>query len=146
VSEEAAGLQWPSAAPPHADEAWRWDLSHVSELPAVRAQLRRGLAAASSADPQAAELDEAVVLAFDEMASNALRHGGGGVTAQVRRTARAWLVEVCDQAAGRPPEPAVGRDPSQGGLGLYLIAEMADAHGWHSAEGTKSVWALLPRR
>jgi anti-sigma regulatory factor (Ser/Thr protein kinase) len=127
-------------------DGWQWDLSHVSELPGVRAQLRRGLSAASSADPQAAELDQAVVLAFDEMASNALRHGGGGVTARVKRTAEAWLIEVCDQASAQPPQPAVGRDPSLGGLGLYLIAEMADAHGWHSDNGTKSVWALLPRR
>ncbi|SDY18760.1 Histidine kinase-like ATPase domain-containing protein [Modestobacter sp. DSM 44400] len=146
MTEERAPLQWPSAAPPEAEEAWRWDLSHVSQLPAVRAQLRRGLAAASSVDPKGAELDEAVVLAFDEMASNALRHGGGGVTAQVKRTDRAWLVEVCDQASAQPPQPAVGRDPSLGGLGLYLIAEMADAHGWHSDDAAKSVWALLPRR
>jgi anti-sigma regulatory factor (Ser/Thr protein kinase) len=109
--------------------------------------LRAGLAAeAVPDDPDAAERDEAVVLAFDEMASNALRHGGGGVTARVQRTARAWLVEVCDEAPSRPPEPAVDRDPSQGGLGLYLIAEMSDAHGWHLDETTKSVWALLPRR
>ena len=92
------------------------------------------------------DLDEAVVLAFDEMASNALRHGGGGVQARVRRTPGAWLVEVRDGNAQHPPQPAVGRVPSQGVLGLYLIAEMADAHGWHSADGHKSVWALLPRR
>lgn len=143
---ESSRLQWPSVAPPPAEDGWHWDLSHVSQLPAVRAQLRRGLAAASPADPQAAEFDEAVVLAFDEMASNALRHGGGGVTARVRPAAQAWLVEVCDQASARPPQPAVGRDPSQGGLGLYLIAEMAHAHGWHADNGTKTVWALLPRR
>jgi anti-sigma regulatory factor (Ser/Thr protein kinase) len=146
VTGDSARLLWPSATPPAAEDGWQWDLVHVSELPAVRAQLRQGLAAASTDDPKAAELDEAVVLAFDEMASNALRHGGGGVTARVRRTAEAWLVEVCDQAPAQPPQPAVGRDPSQGGLGLYLIAEMADAHGWHSDEGIKSVWALLPRR
>jgi anti-sigma regulatory factor (Ser/Thr protein kinase) len=146
VTDEPTRLQWPSAAPPSAEDGWHWDLSHVSELPAVRAHLRRGLAAASAGSPQAAELNEAVVLAFDEMASNALRHGGGRVTAQVRHTARSWLIEVCDQASSRPPQPAVDRDPSLGGLGLYLIAEMSDAHGWHQADGVKSVWALLPRR
>ena len=146
MTGESARLQWPSAAPPPAEDGWQWELSQISQLPKVRAELRRGLADASSDDPRAAELDEAVVLAFDEMASNALRHGGGGVQARVRRTAQAWLVEVRDEAAGQPPQPAVGRDPSQGGLGLYLIAEMADAHGWHQANGLKSVWALLPRR
>jgi anti-sigma regulatory factor (Ser/Thr protein kinase) len=146
VTGESAGLAWPSSPPPPAVDGWHWTLSQVSELPRVRAQLRRGLAAESNGDPAAEELDEAVVLAFDEMASNALRHGGGGVRARVQRTADAWLIEVRDSAAQSPPQPAVGRDPSQGGLGLYLIAEMADAHGWHLTEGQKSVWALLPRR
>ncbi|HEV7871770.1 MAG TPA: ATP-binding protein [Modestobacter sp.] len=112
----------------------------------MRAQLRRGLAEVSGTDPAARDLDEAVVLAFDEMASNALRHGGGGVRARVQQTADSWLIEVRDSAAQRPPQPAVGRDPSQGGLGLYLIAEMANDHGWHLTDGQKSVWALLPRR
>jgi anti-sigma regulatory factor (Ser/Thr protein kinase) len=125
---------------------WHWELDHVSELPRVRAQLRRGLAEQSSGDRAAEERDEAVVLAFDEMASNALRHGGGGVRARVQQTPDAWLIEVRDSAPHSPPQPAVGRDPSQGGLGLYLIAEMANDHGWHLADGQKSVWALLPRR
>jgi hypothetical protein len=64
----------------------------------------------------------------------------------VQQTPDGWLVEVRDSAAQSPPRPAVGRDPSQGGLGLYLIAEMADEHGWHLTDGQKSVWALLPRR
>ncbi|WP_222195638.1 ATP-binding protein [Modestobacter italicus] len=146
MTGESAGLAWPSSPPPPAEDGWHWDLSTVAELPRVRAQLRRGLAAESRGDQEAADLDEAVVLAFDEMASNALRHGGGGVRARVQRTPNAWLIEVRDSAATRPPAPAVGRDPSQGGLGLYLIAEMADAHGWHLTDGQKIVWALLPRR
>ncbi|MGY1855726.1 ATP-binding protein [Modestobacter sp. SYSU DS0290] len=145
MSGETARLAWPSSPPPPAGDGWSWDLSTVAELPRVRAELRRGLAARSGGDARAEELDEAVVLAFDEMASNALRHGGGGVRARVQQTPRAWLIEVRDSAATRPPQPAVGRDPSQGGLGLYLIAEMADDHGWHLADGQKSVWALLPR-
>jgi anti-sigma regulatory factor (Ser/Thr protein kinase) len=146
VTGEPAGLAWPSSEPPPAVDGWHWELGHVSELPRVRAELRRGLAEQSGGDDAAAELDEAVVLAFDEMASNALRHGGGGVRARVQRTPGAWLIEVRDSAADTPPQPAVGRDPSHGGLGLYLIAEMADDHGWHLADGQKSVWALLPRR
>ena len=146
MTGEPARLLWPSSAPPPAEDGWHWEFSHVSELPRARAELRAGLAAASPGTEEAVELDEAVVLAFDEMASNALRHGDGGVRARVQRTARAWLVEVCDNAPTRPPEPAVGRDPSLGGLGLYLIAEMSDAHGWFLEDTTKSVWALLPRR
>jgi anti-sigma regulatory factor (Ser/Thr protein kinase) len=145
VAGEPARSSWPSSPPPPAGDGWDWELTSVAELPRVRQDLRRGLAAASGGHHDTAEVDEAVVLAFDEMASNALRHGGGGVRARVRPTPDAWLIEVRDAAASRPPQPAVGRDPSQGGLGLYLIAEMARDHGWHVADGHKAVWALLPR-
>jgi hypothetical protein len=52
---------------------------------------------------------------------------------------------VSDAAASSPPTPAIGRDPSEGGLGLYLIAELASDHGWYVRGGAKHVWALLPR-
>jgi anti-sigma regulatory factor (Ser/Thr protein kinase) len=127
-----------------------WDLREVAELPAVRAELRRHALAHPVARPTvdldtAADLRDQLILALDEMASNALRHGGGQVRASVRLTTDAYLIEVSDQAAATPPTPAVGRDPSEGGLGLYLIAEMATAHGWYVSHAAKHVWALLPR-
>ena len=131
---------WPSASPPPATPALTWHLRDVAELPGVRAELRRNPDAGRSHP----DLLDQLVLALDEMASNALRHGGGEVTATVRLTHDAYLIEVSDQAAAAPPTPAVGRDPSEGGLGLYLIAEMATEHGWYVANGTKFVWALLP--
>ncbi|SDP22995.1 Histidine kinase-like ATPase domain-containing protein [Klenkia soli] len=147
MDRDTASPVWPSVAPPDAAPGRMWPLERVSELPRVRAQLRRHLAAelGDALSAEDAELVDRVVLAFDEMASNALRHGGGGVTARVAPHGRSWLVEVCDEAAVRPPTPAIGRDPSLGGLGLYLIAEMSTAHGWHTHGGSKSVWALLPR-
>jgi len=132
---------WPSAPPPPASQALAWSLRDVAELPAVRAQLRRH-ARAERPDP---DLLDQLVLALDEMASNALRHGGGEVRAALRLTEDAYLIEVSDQAAAAPPTPAVDRDPSEGGLGLYLIAEMSTAHGWYVSNGYKHVWALLPR-
>jgi anti-sigma regulatory factor (Ser/Thr protein kinase) len=132
---------WPSASPPPAAPALTWTLRDVAELPAVRAQLRRH----TVADASDADMLDQLVLALDEMASNALRHGGGEVRATVRLTDDAFLIEVSDQAATAPPTPAVGRDPSEGGLGLYLIAEMATEHGWYVESGHKFVWALLPR-
>mgnify|MGYP000571775355 CR=1 FL=1 len=147
MTGQSAGPVWPSASPPSAAPALHWHLEDIAQLPAVRAELRRHAAAQPGAEaPAVADLRDQVILALDEMASNALRHGGGGVRARVQRTEDAWLVEVRDSAPQTPPQPAVGRDPSQGGLGLYLIAEMADGHGWHLTEGQKSVWALLPRR
>jgi signal transduction histidine kinase len=149
VTGQAAGPVWPSASPPPADPALVWDLHEIAELPGVRAELRRHSLAhprARTSDPEvAADLRDQLILALDEMASNALRHGGGAVRAAVRLTADAYLIEVCDGAASAPPAPAVDRDPSEGGLGLYLIAEMATAHGWYVSAGAKYVWALLPR-
>jgi signal transduction histidine kinase len=128
-----------------------WELHDVAELPRVRADVRRLLAGAlppgTGADP--GEVRDRLVLALDEMASNALRHGGGRVTAAVRPVhshgTDAYLVEVSDNAPSVPPVPAVDRDPSLGGLGLYLIAELAIDHGWAAEDGVKTVWALLPR-
>src|SRR6476469_8253009 len=142
MTGHAAGAVWPSASPPPAAPALTWNLQDVAQLPAVRAELRRHAAAVA---PDADQVDQ-LVLALDEMASNALRHGGGEVRAAVRLTDEAYLIEVSDQAAAAPPTPAVGRDPSEGGLGLYLIAEMATEHGWYVEGSTKFVWALLPRR
>jgi anti-sigma regulatory factor (Ser/Thr protein kinase) len=145
VTGQADGPVWPSASPPPARPALTWGLNDVAELPLVRAELRRHATAqaAGAADP---DLLDQLILAMDEMASNALRHGGGAVRAAVAQTPNAFLIEVSDQAASAPPTPAVGRDPSEGGLGLYLIAEMATAHGWYVRNGAKHVWALLPRR
>jgi anti-sigma regulatory factor (Ser/Thr protein kinase) len=123
-----------------------WQLRDIAELPQLRNDLRRHTAGdARPDDPARADLRDQLVLAFDEMASNALRHGGGDVRAALRITEDSYLIEVSDQAAGAPPSPAVGRDPSEGGLGLYLIAELASMHGWYVRDGHKHVWALLPR-
>jgi anti-sigma regulatory factor (Ser/Thr protein kinase) len=131
---------WPSASPPPAAPVLTWSLEDVAELPGVRAQLRRHASGTTRPD-----LRDQLILALDEMASNALRHGHGGVQATVRETPDAYLIEVSDQATAHPPSPAVDRDPSEGGLGLYLIAEMATQHGWYVSHGHKYVWALLPR-
>ena len=146
VTREASGPVWPSASPPPATPLLAWSLENVAELPRVRADLRRHAAAATRSDsPANADLRDQLILALDEMASNALRHGGGRVRATVQLTPDAYLIVVSDQAAASPPAPAVGRDPSEGGLGLYLIAEMATAHGYYVDNGYKHVWALLPR-
>ncbi|WP_097197182.1 ATP-binding protein [Blastococcus aggregatus] len=140
MTGQAADHVWPSAAPPAADPLLSWELADVAELPRMRAQVRRAVAA--SIDPDV--LDQ-LILALDEMASNALRHGGGKVEAAVRLTDTGYLIVVSDAAAAQPPTPAVDRDPSEGGLGLYLIARMALRHGWYAGNAVKHVWALLPR-
>ena len=143
MTGQAAGRTWPSASPPQARPLLAWELEDVAELPAVRADVRRELTAGAQGSVTP-DLIDRLVLALDEMASNALRHGGGDVRAAIGSTGSAYLIQVADQAVHTPPSPAVGRDPSFGGLGLYLIAELADAHGWYVASGQKHVWALLP--
>jgi hypothetical protein len=76
--------------------------------------------------------------------SNGLRHGGGPVSVVVTAAGSAWLVEVSDAAGDAPPVPAVGRDAALGGLGLYLVAQLAGAHGWTPEDGgRKVVWARV---
>ena len=87
---------------------------------------------------------ERLVLAFDELASNALRHGESPVVATVVAGSGGWLLDVSDRAPETMPAPAVDRDPAQGGLGLHLVARLAVAHGWYVDGGAKHVWACLP--
>ena len=147
MTRQAARAAWPSAAPPAARDELFWDLSGLAELPRVRTDVRLfAMEQDRGSGPDPADLHDRLVLALDEMASNALRHGGGGVRATLGSTADAWLIDVSDRAPTRPPSPAIGRDPSEGGLGLYLIAELGTAHGWYAGDGCKHVWALIPRR
>ncbi len=131
--------RWPSASPPPAEDGLSWQLSDVAELPRMRDELRRSGQADGPPD-----FRDRLLLVLDEMASNALRHGGGHVEATVRHTRDAVLVAVSDDDPGTAPTPAVGRDPAHGGLGLYLIAELSTAHGWYVDGGAKTVWAVLP--
>lgn len=150
MKRETAEPVWPSATPPRAATApdgrvLRWELHDLNQLPALRADVR--VAGARNGEEPTAELRDQLILALDEMASNALRHAGGTpVVVALQPGEDAYLVQVSDGAPDAPPTPAVDRDPSEGGLGLYLVAELALAHGWYVGEGRKHVWALLPRR
>ena len=140
-----ARLTWPvRPLPAGRGEPWLCDLGDVSELPAARADLRAHLASlglpCDSADPVADRL----VLAFEELASNALRHGQRPVVATVVAGTGGWLLDVSDRDADTVPVPAVDRDPAQGGLGLYLVARLSVAHGWYVDDGCKHVWACMP--
>lgn len=107
------------------------------ELSRLRAGLREVL---QEADGDAVE---DLLLIFEELASNGLRHGGAPVRVTVHQRSDGWLLAVTDTAAGSPPAPAVGRDAALGGLGLHMVARMAPAHGWFADGRTKTVWALL---
>ena len=125
-------------------DIWRQDLNSIAELVHLRARLRAELTgSATVVHPEREHWSERLVLIADELASNALRHGDAPVRAALSRSGDDWMIAVADSAAGSPPQPAEGRDPSRGGFGLYLVADLAQAHGWHSQESEKVVWAVL---
>jgi anti-sigma regulatory factor (Ser/Thr protein kinase) len=138
-------LSWPvRPLPAGRGQPWRRDLEDVSELPAARAGLRDHLASLGLRRDGEDPVVDRLVLAFEELASNALRHGERPVVATVVAGTGGWLLDVSDRDADTSPTPAVDRDPSQGGLGLYLVARLSVAHGWYVMQGCKHVWACLP--
>src|SRR3954468_19877210 len=122
---------------------WRGEPTTLAELRAMRMQLRE--LSALHRPPCATGNDvDRLLLAFEELVSNGLRHGSGPVRAAVTPTASGWLLEVSDAAGESPPVPAVDRDAALGGLGLYLVAQLSGAHGWAvDDDGRKVVWARI---
>ena len=138
-------LAWPvRPLPDGRGDVWRWRLGSISELPAARAGLRDALGAGGFPRADEDTSAEQLVLAFDELASNALRHGERPVVATVVAGSGGWLLDVSDRAPDCMPQPAVDRDPAHGGMGLHLVARLSVAHGWYVDDGAKHVWAGLP--
>jgi hypothetical protein len=122
-----------------------WDAvpSSPAELTAHRAQLRTLLVDGLAAEGRCADDLDRLLLAFEELGSNGLRHGEPPVRVTVTATSTGWVLDVTDDAGDAPPLPAVGRDAADGGLGLYLIARLASDHGWEPVAGRKHVWACI---
>jgi anti-sigma regulatory factor (Ser/Thr protein kinase) len=136
---------WPlRPLPDGRGEVWRWNLTDLAELPAARAVLRTHLDGVGFPPDDENTAGERLVLAFDELASNALRHGAFPVVATVIAGSGGWLLDVSDRDPHSMPEPAVDRDPAKGGLGLHLVARLSVAHGWYVDGRSKHVWACLP--
>jgi len=87
---------------------------------------------------------EEAVLALDELMSNALRHGRSPVEVEVCTADGGVLLSVADRAAENPPRPTSTRDPSDGGMGMGMIANFALDCGWFAPDERKVVWALMP--
>jgi two-component sensor histidine kinase len=126
---------------PDASTVGRWEPASGAELTTHRRQLAAALREDTSPTSAYDSAVDELLLAFEELASNALRHGGGRVQATVTDADGFWLLDVSDAAVDRPPTPAINRDAAQGGLGLYLVAQMCCSHGWMVDEQRKHVWA-----
>jgi two-component sensor histidine kinase len=129
----------PDARAPH---LWSGQPATAAEITAGRAQLRATVS--RSVDLGDDDLYR-LLLVFEELASNGLRHGSPPVHVTVTGTAGGWLLQASDGAGDRPPTPPVGRDPASGGLGLHLVATLCSAHGWDVNDGRKVVWGCLER-
>jgi anti-sigma regulatory factor (Ser/Thr protein kinase) len=138
---------WGHRSPPETAVAeatvWREALRTSAQLSAFRQQLRAVVQSGlTPAGPSGEDLDR-LLLALEELGSNGLRHGDPPGQVTVAMTGTGWVLDVTDAAVERPPTPAVGRDAALGGLGMYLIARIAAAHGWAEVDGRKHVWASI---
>jgi two-component sensor histidine kinase len=122
-----------------------WQPASTAELTVAR----RVLAARLDSEAGPTGVDEGsiegLLLAFEELGSNALRHGRLPVRLRVTGSSDAWLLEVSDAAPDEPPVPAFDRDAALGGLGLHLVARLCGSHGWTTHDGRKTAWARIER-
>ena len=140
-------IRWSQRRPPahlpaqHSLGAWK--LTARADLTLSRLQLQRRVDEGEQ-PPGASEDDvDRLLLTYEELASNAVRHGRHPVQVTVSIGLAGWLVDVTDGAPEHPPAPAVNRDPAAGGMGLYLVARLAAAHGWFAEHDRKHVWAWI---
>jgi anti-sigma regulatory factor (Ser/Thr protein kinase) len=123
-----------------------WRLATAADVTAFRGRLRELVLRRRHGGRVDDDALERLLLAFEELTSNGLRHGRPPVHVSVTATETSWLIDVTDAAPDRPPTPAVGRDAAEGGLGLYLVARLCSAYGWTVQRGRKHVWACIERR
>ena len=141
----AAEPAWPCAPVPSVPgDVWHWQLEAMHVVSRVRSDLRARVAHPSVSSASSEDARDGLLLVFEELASNALRHGGGDVRALVVAGPGGWLLDLSDEAPDRPPVPAVDRDPALGGIGLHLVAQLSTDFGWEQRPGRKHVWARLP--
>ena len=95
----------------------------------------------SSEDEFAADVDPVrIESALTNLVDNSLRHGGGPITLEARRTAGVLRLKVSDRGPGFPADfvpvaferfsrAEAGRTSTGSGLGLAIVRAIAIAHG-----------------
>jgi anti-sigma regulatory factor (Ser/Thr protein kinase) len=132
------------ASPPDAHVLGRWSPTRPSHITAGRRQLSASLHDGSRPAGAAEGGVERLLLAFEELVSNAVRHGRPPIEVRVTAAGHFWLLEVTDAAGDAAPTPDPDRDAALGGLGLALVSRICGAHGWEPLDdGRKVVWARV---
>ena len=138
--------QWPKREPkPVTDLTVRWEGNPrvAADLTRLRRELRAEIRHLPGQGYDTDDLDRLLMI-FEELASNGLRHGRPPVRVLLAGVATGgWLLDVSDGAADRLPAPARGRDAAAGGMGLPMVARLATAHGWTVHGDRKHVWARI---
>jgi anti-sigma regulatory factor (Ser/Thr protein kinase) len=121
LDEVAAPFDWPLPEPSHV-------VAELDVQPANLALVRRAVITyATAAGMGRAKIDDLVV-AVNEVATNALVHGGGWGRLRLWSEAPVFVCEVRD--GGRIDNPLVGRIPppegEEGGRGLWLASQLCD--------------------
>jgi hypothetical protein len=125
-------------------DGWACSLPTAAAAADARRELRKRLERASAGGHCTTAAGEDLLLAFEELTSNAFRHGTGAVHVTIAGTGVGWLLVVDDEAPDRPPVPPEERDEGLGGMGLDMVAGLSRRFGWQACHGRKSVWAELP--
>jgi anti-sigma regulatory factor (Ser/Thr protein kinase) len=121
----------------------RWRVIRPSDVTSSRIRLRTSLERVCESARLDEEALERLLLGFEELASNGLRHGEAPVDIEVIVDSECCLLVVTDAASDRPPVPVADRDPALGGMGLHLVARLSRSYGWSATESCKQVWACI---
>ena len=126
-----------------------WNLTGLQDLHVVRRHARElFIRSLEVGEHRTEEQDDAVgsaIMVLDELASNALRHGGPPAVAEMFDEGDTWLIVVTDRDPEQLPEPATDRPEGQGGYGLHVVADFTVARGFDIRADHKQVWARLQK-
>jgi hypothetical protein len=112
----------------------RWEPATSADLTAHRLQLAAALHGKSR--PAVAEEGavERLLLAFEELVSNALRHGRQPVRVEVTAADGFWLLDVSDAAVDQPPtQPSAATPPPEAWGCTSSPASAPPTGGWSTA-------------
>jgi anti-sigma regulatory factor (Ser/Thr protein kinase) len=140
VAAPAAGAEPVPALPQNTALSWSFPGSALDV-----SLSRRWLAAAVEQAWGAGDDADRVVLAYSEVATNAVVHGAGPVTVRTRILDGAVTCEVADCSA-RAPRPRHAADDDVRGRGLDLVAMTVDRFRVDLGEGGKTVSFEVGRR